>query len=152
MIKSPIDTFKLPVMLKALRLPSFQKHWQALAEQADKEAWPAARFLAVLAEYEIAERETRRIQRHFNEAKLLLWLPPIMQEVFALFESDRMRSSVRPLCAAFSEAAGRYGDQRIRSISRKRARCSEKLTGFPHPDLFDHFAHSGHRLLTLPLP
>jgi hypothetical protein len=27
--------------------------------------------LAVLAEYEIAERETRRIQRHLNESKLL---------------------------------------------------------------------------------
>jgi hypothetical protein len=26
---------------------------------------------------------------------------------------------------------------------------SEPLAGFPDPDLFDHFAHSGHRLLTL---
>ena len=58
-------------MLTALRLPSFQKHWQDIAEQADKEAWPAARFLAVLAEYEMAERETRRILRHLNESKLL---------------------------------------------------------------------------------
>ena len=31
--------------------------------------------------------------------------------------SDRVRSSVRPHCAAFSEAAGRYGDQRIGSKS-----------------------------------
>ena len=29
--------------------------------------------------------------------------------------------------------------------------CSQGLTGFPNPDLFDHFAHSGRRLLTLPL-
>ena len=71
MTNAPIDTFKLPVMLTALRLPSFQKHWQEIAEQADKEGWPAAHFLAVLAEYEIAERETRRIQRHLNESKLL---------------------------------------------------------------------------------
>lgn len=28
--------------------------------------------------------------------------------------------------------------------------CSELATGFPDPDLVDHFAHSGHRLLTLP--
>lgn len=71
MTKLPIDTFKLPVMLTTLRLPSFQKHWQEIAQQADKESWPAARFLAVLAEYEIAERETRRIQRHLNASKLL---------------------------------------------------------------------------------
>jgi hypothetical protein len=27
---------------------------------------------------------------------------------------------------------------------------SQQPAGFPNPDLFDHFAHSGHRLLTLP--
>ena len=41
-----------------------------LAERADKESWPAARFLAVLAEYEIAERDTRRIRRHLSESRL----------------------------------------------------------------------------------
>jgi len=29
--------------------------------------------------------------------------------------------------------------------------CSRLLTGFPDPDLFDRCAHSGLRLLTLPL-
>ena len=53
-------------MLTALRLPSFHRHWPALAERADKEGWPAARFLAALAEIEIAERETRRIRRHLH--------------------------------------------------------------------------------------
>ncbi len=36
----------------------------------DGEGWPAAEFLAALAECEIAERETRRIQRHLAEARL----------------------------------------------------------------------------------
>lgn len=57
--------------------------------------------------------------------------------------SDRVRSSVRPLNAASSEAADRYGDLRMRSKSH--------WTGFSDPDLFDHFAHPGRRLLTLPL-
>jgi DNA replication protein DnaC len=65
-----IDVHTLPAMLTALRLPSFGKRWQAFAEQADHEGWPAARFLAALAECEIAERETRRIQRHLNESRL----------------------------------------------------------------------------------
>jgi DNA replication protein DnaC len=65
-----IDVHTLPAMLTALRLPSFGKRWQAFAEQADQEGWPAARFLAALAECEIAERETRRIQRHLNESRL----------------------------------------------------------------------------------
>lgn len=65
-----IDIHTLPSMLTTLRLPSFQKLWQEIAERADKEGWPAARFLAVLAEYELAERETRRIRRHLSEAQL----------------------------------------------------------------------------------
>jgi DNA replication protein DnaC len=65
-----IDVHALPAMLTALRLPSFHRHWQALAERADKEGWPAARFLAALAEIELAERDTRRIRRHLLEANL----------------------------------------------------------------------------------
>jgi DNA replication protein DnaC len=65
-----IDVHALPAMLTALRLPSFHRHWQALAERADKEGWPAARFLATLADIELAERETRRIRRHLLEAQL----------------------------------------------------------------------------------
>jgi len=62
-----IDTHTLPSMLTALRLPSFHKLWQEIAVRADTEGWPAARFLAVLAEYELAERDTRRIRRHIAE-------------------------------------------------------------------------------------
>ena len=65
-----VDVHSLPAMLTALRLPSIHRHWQALAERADKEGWPAARFLAVLAELELAERETRRIRRHLIESQL----------------------------------------------------------------------------------
>jgi DNA replication protein DnaC len=65
-----IDVHALPAMLTALRLPSFHRHWQALAERADKEGWPAARFLATLADIELAERETCRIRRHLLEAQL----------------------------------------------------------------------------------
>ena len=50
--------------------PGAPRHWQALAERADQEGWPAARFLAALAEIELAERDTRRIRRHLLEANL----------------------------------------------------------------------------------
>jgi DNA replication protein DnaC len=65
-----VDVHALPAMLTALRLPSFHRHWAGLAECADKEGWPAARFLAALADVEIAERETRRIQRHLAASRL----------------------------------------------------------------------------------
>ncbi len=65
-----VDVHALPAMLTELRLPSFHRHWSALAERADKEGWPAARFLAALAELELAERETRRIRRHLIKSQL----------------------------------------------------------------------------------
>lgn len=66
----PVDVHALPAMLTALRLPSFLRHWPALAERANTEGWPAARFLAALAEIEIAERDARRIQRHLQQSRL----------------------------------------------------------------------------------
>lgn len=70
MTARPIDVHALPAMLTALRLPSFHRHWPGLAERADAEGWPATRFLAALAEIELAERETRRIRRHLLQARL----------------------------------------------------------------------------------
>jgi DNA replication protein DnaC len=44
--------------------------WSQFADQADKEGWPAARFLGTIAEHELAERGRRRIERHLAEARL----------------------------------------------------------------------------------
>jgi DNA replication protein DnaC len=66
----PIDAARLALLLAELRLPAVKLAWADLAAQADKEGWPAARFLAVLAEHEMAERSRRRIERHLAEAKL----------------------------------------------------------------------------------
>src|SRR5438105_11861176 len=66
----PIDAARLALLLAELRLSAVKLVWADLAAQADKEGWPAARFLAVLAEHEMAERSRRRIERHLAEAKL----------------------------------------------------------------------------------
>jgi DNA replication protein DnaC len=65
-----IDAARLSVMLNELRLPTIKTLWQKFADEADREGWPAARFLAAIAEHEIAERDRRRIERHLNEARL----------------------------------------------------------------------------------
>ena len=66
----PIDAARLSLILNELRLPAIKQLWPAFAERADKEGWPAARFLAAMAEHEIAERDRRRIERHLSEARL----------------------------------------------------------------------------------
>jgi DNA replication protein DnaC len=65
-----VDTARLNLLLNELRLPAIKVLWPRFAEQSDKEGWPAARFLATIAEHEIAERGRRRIERHLVEARL----------------------------------------------------------------------------------
>jgi DNA replication protein DnaC len=65
-----IDAARLELLLTDLRLPAIKLMWNKLATQSDKEGWPAARFLAALAEHEVAERGRRRIERHLAEARL----------------------------------------------------------------------------------
>ena len=65
-----IDTARLGIMLNELRLPTIKTVWPSFAEQADREGWPAARFLSAIAEHELAERDRRRIERHLAEARL----------------------------------------------------------------------------------
>ncbi len=76
----PIDEARLGLLLGDLRLPGIKHIWPRFAERADKVGLtpsvrdprrPAARFLAALAEHEIAERARRRIERHLAEARLL---------------------------------------------------------------------------------
>ena len=66
----PIDAARIELLLTELRLPAIKALWAKFAEQSDKEGWPAARFLAALAEHEVADRGRRRIERHLAEARL----------------------------------------------------------------------------------
>ena len=43
-----IDEARLAIMLNELRLPTIKILWQQFAEQADREGWPAARFLSAI--------------------------------------------------------------------------------------------------------
>ena len=65
------DAARLNLALTELRLPTIKALWSRLAEQADKEGWPAARLLSALVEHELAERDRRRIERHLAQAPLI---------------------------------------------------------------------------------
>jgi DNA replication protein DnaC len=78
----PIDAGRLGLLLNDLRLPAIKVMWPDFAAQADAEGWPAARFLAALAEHETAERARRRFERHLEEARL----PP--GKTLATFDFD----------------------------------------------------------------
>jgi DNA replication protein DnaC len=64
------DAARLPIMLSELRLPTIKRLWLDLAEQSNREGWPAERFLGVLLQHEMAERETRRLARARADSQL----------------------------------------------------------------------------------
>jgi DNA replication protein DnaC len=65
-----VDIARIAFLLNELRLPAIKVLSSRFADQADKEGWPAARFLAAITEHELAERGRRRIERHLAEARL----------------------------------------------------------------------------------
>jgi DNA replication protein DnaC len=93
----PIDAQRLTLILNDLRLPAIKHNWPEMAARSDKEGWPAARFLAALAEHEVAERDRRRIERHLGEAKL----PPGKTLDSFAFDAVPMisRAQVMAICA-----------------------------------------------------
>jgi DNA replication protein DnaC len=95
-----IDTARLGIMLNELRLPTIKTVWPNFAEQADKEGWPAARFLSAIAEHELAERDRRRIERHLAEARL----PPGKTLDTFDFEAVPMVSKAQVMAVAAGDA------------------------------------------------
>ncbi|MET3761231.1 IS21-like element helper ATPase IstB [Sphingomonas sp. UYEF23] len=96
-MSQPINAQRLTLILNDLRLPAIKHSWPEVAARSDKEGWPAARFLAALAEHEIAERDRRRIERHLGEAKL----PPGKTLDSFAFDAVPMisRAQVMEICA-----------------------------------------------------
>ena len=64
------DVKSLPVMLKSLRLPSVQHHYQRVGRQAQSEEWSYERYLKELIELEMGERADRRIARLLKRSEL----------------------------------------------------------------------------------
>lgn len=96
----PVDEARLGIMLSELRLPTIKTLWPRFAEMADREGWPAARFLAAIAEHELAERANRRIERHLAEAHL----PPGKTLDSFAFEAVPMISKAQVMAMAAGDS------------------------------------------------
>ena len=60
----------LPVLLKELKLASFAKHWESLAQKAIDEQWLPQTYLAELCDQEAGSRYQKKLQRYLREANL----------------------------------------------------------------------------------
>lgn len=64
------DAATLPILLRQLRLPTMVTCCDEVIERAAQHGWSLQQALATLCEYELSEREQRRLQRHLHEARL----------------------------------------------------------------------------------
>lgn len=64
------DAATLAMLLRQLRLPTMAGCYDEVNERAYEQGWSVAQTLAALCEYELAERDRRRLQRHLKESRL----------------------------------------------------------------------------------
>ncbi len=64
------DKAVLPLLLTQLRLPTMKRLWEGMAVEAEGKGWSGPKYLSNLCEYEIADRDQRRLGRHMMEAQL----------------------------------------------------------------------------------
>src|SRR5271163_448190 len=60
----------LAILLRALKLPSFTRYAEEVAQKAEREGWTFGQFLHHLAELEVQERRRRRIARYQKSSEL----------------------------------------------------------------------------------
>lgn len=77
------------VLLRALKLPGFVAHFEALADQAEREGWSFEAYLHQLAEIELDERGRRKIARLLKRSKLP------SDKTLATLDLDRLPAPVR---------------------------------------------------------
>jgi DNA replication protein DnaC len=67
---TPTPVESLALLLRALKLPTFGRYAEEVAQKAEREAWTFGRYLHHLAELEVAERRRRRIERYQKQSDL----------------------------------------------------------------------------------
>jgi DNA replication protein DnaC len=124
---SRADAARIELQLTELRLPTMKLMWAKLAEETDKEGWPAARFLAALTELEIAERARRRFERNLAESQLP------RDKAFDTFNFARvpMISKAQVMALASSDAWVEQGDN-VLFFGRHGAGKSHLAAGLGH--------------------
>lgn len=85
------DAATLPLLLRQLRLPTMVTCCDEVMDRAAQHGWSLQQALATLCEYELSEREQRRLQRHLHEARLPVGKTLTTYDMATLDSSQRQR-------------------------------------------------------------
>ncbi len=81
----------LAMMLRALKLPAFQRYGEEVAHKAEREGWSFGQYLLHLSELELQERRRRRIERNQKHSELPL------EKTLATLDRGRLSPKVQKL-------------------------------------------------------
>jgi DNA replication protein DnaC len=84
-------------MLRALKLPAFQKHAEEVAQKAEREGWSFGQYLLHLCELEVAGRRLRRITRNQKDSGLPL------EKTLGTLDRTRLTAKVQKLLPVLCE-------------------------------------------------
>lgn len=87
------DAATLALLLRQLRLPTMAACCEEVVRRANQQGWSLSQTLAALCEYELAERERRRLERHLKEAHLPVGKTLERFEFEAIHGADRHQLS-----------------------------------------------------------
>lgn len=90
-------TTGLPLLLRALKLPSFAAHHEEAASRAEEQGWTFPEYLNHLCEMELEERGRRRIERNLKRSGL----PP--DKTLETLDRSRLPDKVRRQLATLCE-------------------------------------------------
>jgi len=96
-MSSPAES--LGLMMRSLRLPSFARYAEEVAQKAEREGWTFGQYLHHLAELEIHERQRRRIDRLLHESDLP------REKTLATLQRSRLPPKVAKTLPALCEGA-----------------------------------------------
>lgn len=88
---------KLAVLLRTLKLPSFNAQYDEVARLADRDGWTFAQYLMHLAEAEIEDRRQRRIERLLRQSHLP------KDKTLATLDQKRLPGKIRRQLATLCE-------------------------------------------------
>lgn len=93
----PSPASSLAMMLRALKLPAFQRYGEEVAQKAEREGWSFGQYLLHLSELEIQERRRRRIERNQKDSELPL------EKTLATIDRGRLSSKVQKMLPVLCE-------------------------------------------------
>lgn len=99
------DAATLPILLRQLNLSTMAGCWSEVGERADKQNWSLTQTLAALCEYELAERQRRRLARHLKQSRLPAGKTLERFEFETIAGADRARLSRLACDTGWIEAA-----------------------------------------------